>query len=201
MTMNSANSLSRRLTTPVPMRMRTLPRDNRDYPVPFIVMRDRNGKPQFTINDHSRVIECVSKKLCAICGKRFTDGMWFVGGPRCFVHQYGAFLDPPAHVECAEYALRVCPYLAAPSYARRIDDRKLSPDAIPDGTTIVMEDIMPDDRPDVFALGHTDEFATVHQEPGQQLFIVRRWRHVEFWRHGALLNSGLDPRALAAWSA
>ena len=49
------SALAERLATPVPKMMRTLPRDARGYPIPFIVVIDRAGKPQFTINDAQRV--------------------------------------------------------------------------------------------------------------------------------------------------
>ena len=41
------------------------------------------------------------------------------------MHENGAFADPPGHRACVTYALQVCPYLAAPSYAKRIDGETL----------------------------------------------------------------------------
>lgn len=194
------NAPLKRLTTPIPRSLRTRPRDSRGYPIPFVVVIDNHKQPQFTINDHERVLECARKGLCALCGKRFISGLWFIGGPKCFLHELGAFLDPPAHLECAEYALRVCPYLAAPSYARRIDDRKMTAAAIPDGMIIVKEDAMPDYRPPLFVLGHAYESGTTTLETGQLLYIPRHWRYIEFWRHGSRLTITPDARAAIAWS-
>jgi len=174
-----------RLAVPLPMRLRTRPRDALSYPIPWIVVIDRAGQPQFTINDHSRVVEAARKRLCALCGKRHDpDGAWFIGGPRCFLHPQGAFLDPPAHLECAEYALRVCPFLAVPSYTKRIDDRKLSPENTPEGMTLVWNNGMPEPPPERFGLGRSTSYEVISPAPGEVLFVPTRWDYVEFWRHG-----------------
>lgn len=149
--------------------------------MPFIVLRDKLGIPQFTINDVKRVNLCVRKRLCAICGKRMGDWVWFVGGSRCFLHTRGAFLDPPTHNECAEYALAVCPFLAARSYSGRIDDRKLAPGAIPDGLTLVRHDGMLPALPERFGLGAALDY---RRSGSGDVFIVDRWQYLEFWRHG-----------------
>jgi hypothetical protein len=46
----------------IPKRMRSLERDKRGYPIPFIVLRDKTGQPQFTINDFRRIAECRNKR-------------------------------------------------------------------------------------------------------------------------------------------
>jgi hypothetical protein len=146
-------TLKERLALPLPKTMRTLERDHRGYPIPFIVMRDKDGKAHFTINDIRQVAQCVNKRLCAICGKRITGGFWFVGGSRCFLHEDGAFLDPPLHLECAEYALVVCPFLAARQWRERIDDRLLDKDKLPDGMMTIKNEYMPPSLPERFGLG------------------------------------------------
>jgi hypothetical protein len=170
----------------LPKLMRTLPRDARGYPIPFLVMVDKTGLPQFTINDDRKATACRTKRLCAICGKRFTDGMWFVGGARSFLHEHGAFVDPPMHLECAEYALRVCPFLAASKYLRRIDAAKLKPDAIPEGIAIARRDHMPPSLPERFGLGFTQHYDYLSQPA---VFVVPRWDYVEWWRQGELCNA------------
>lgn len=185
-----------RLETELPRRMRTMQRDARGYPIPFIVLRDKSGTPQFTINDVEATTECRVKRLCSICGKRFDrhpvtfkDMMWFVGGSRCFLHERGAFLDPPMHLVCAEYALRVCPFLAASRYLRRIDDAKLKPENTPDGMTLVREKHMQPDLPERFGLGLTYRFSYRETLPGQGVHIVSRWEHVEWWKAGEPVNA------------
>lgn len=178
----------------VPRRMRTLAKDARGYPVPFLVMVDKSGTPQFTINDHAKVHDCISKHLCAICGKRFDRNammhreMWFVGGSRCFLHERGAFLDPPLHLECAEYALRVCPFLAASRYMRRVDAKKLDPNNLPDGMAIVQEGFAMPRLPEIFGLGMTHRYRVISQG-SSPVFVVDDWRYLEWWRAGEPVNA------------
>lgn len=192
-------TLEERLALPLPKRLRTRPCDKRGYPVPFIVLIDRSGQPQFTINDHRLASACITKKLCSLCGKRFEGGMWFVGGSRCFMHEHGAFIDPPMHYECAEYALRVCPFLAAPSYAKRLDDRKLKPENRPANMALVKVDHMPPNQPERFGLGCTQAYRLVNPRPGERIFVVDRWDYVEWWRNGATVNAPDGPPADEPW--
>jgi hypothetical protein len=176
----------------IPRDMRTLERDLRGYPIPFIVMRDRAGGAHFPVNDADRVALCIRKRLCGICGKRIGETVWFVGGPRCFTHPRGAFVDPPMHHGCASYALSVCPYLAAPSYGRRTDAKNLTPGLMPGGTFLVLDETMIDDRPSLFGLGETTRFETVRHGStlAQGVYLLPTdWLHVEFWRHGQPCNA------------
>lgn len=187
------STLAERLATPVPRALRSRPKDARGYPVPFVVLIDATGAPQFTINDARRVRDCRTKHLCALCGKRMDGGEWFIGGPRCFTHPQGAFVDPPNHHDCAAYALRACPYLAAPSYARRIDLGKMRDESYGDLTAIVTYNGMPDDRPRCFGLGRAGSSQYI-DEPG--VFVAGRWDYVEFWRLGERVNAP-DAREVA----
>ena len=183
--MTSTSSTSARLATAIPLRMRYLRRDARGYPVPVIVMWDRHGVPHFPVSDAAKVQQVIRKKACAICGKPLDGRGWFVGGPRCFLHPQGAFLDPPVHHDCATYAMQVCPYIAAPSYARRIDDAKVKPGALTPDTVIVQDD-MPDDRPPFFMLAATTAWSTeLGAGPSQRVLRAKApWEGTECWRHG-----------------
>lgn len=185
----ASGATARRLETPIPKSMRTLERDARGYPIPFIVMRDKSGKPQFTINDFRMVEKCRSKRLCAICGKRLDGKYWFVGGSRCFIHEHGAFVDPPLHEECARYALRVCPFLAAPSYAKRIDDRLLKAKDRPDGVAIATVAHMLPEQPERFGLGLSRFFSIIDTDQQGLLYKVPRWDYVEWWKAGEQVNA------------
>ena len=185
--------MSARLSVEIPKRMRTLDRDIRGFPVPYLVLIDKRRQPQFTINDVRKAARCDLWALCAICGKRLDRDQgapmrWFIGGSRCFLHPDGAFLDPPNHLECAEYALRVCPFLAARRYTGRIDDAKLDPDAKPDGLTLVRHEGMEPRLPERFGLGLA-EITTPHYQRTGIIYKVPRWRYVEFWRAGEPINA------------
>lgn len=177
----------------LPMRMRSLRKDPRGFPIPFIVMIDKTGMPQFTISDQHKVHACITKRLCSICGRRLDKtgrnfDLWLIGGARCFLHEHGAFLDPPMHRECGEYSLRVCPFLAARSYSKRIDDAKLKPGALPDNMILAQADHMTPSQPERFGFGLTHEL-TVERSQGGHVFVPSSWQYVEWWRQGETINA------------
>lgn len=96
---------------PLPSRMLALPLDARGYPVPYFV-EWVDGKPDFRLVDHQKVIKCVVKRRCFICGEPLGKYMAFVSGPSSTLHRVSH--EPPSHVECAEYAVRVCPFMVNP---------------------------------------------------------------------------------------
>jgi hypothetical protein len=174
----------RSLTVDIPKRMRTLERDPRGYPVPFIVLRDKKKQPMFTINDVSKTTQCRTLHLCSICGRRLDKFMWFVGGSRCFIHDHGAFVDPPVHYECGMYALQVCPFLAAPSYNKRIDEKKLKPENRPDNMRLVTTNFMPPAQPELFGIG-----ACILSVFADNVYVVPHWQYVEWWHTGQPCNA------------
>lgn len=192
-------------TVEVPKQMRSLPKDRRGFPIPFIVMIDKAKRPHFPVSDQGRVGKAIRGRLCAICGKRMGAEGWFIGGPGSFLSRSGAFLDPPTHEECGRYAARVCPYLAAPNYARRIDDRNLKPDAMPEGYGIATEPVL-DERPEFFMLASA---ATWEARPGnaEGMTVLRPtspWYALEIWREGVLVGpdetAALLVREMAKWT-
>ena len=54
----------------IPKKMKALAKDRRGYPIPFIVMRDTDGYPHFTINNSSLQRRCLKEKRCPICGSK-----------------------------------------------------------------------------------------------------------------------------------
>lgn len=198
--LRTAISQAERLLVPIPKRMRTLERDQRGYPVPFIVLRDKTGRPQFTINDVRRTEEARTKRLCSICGKRLGRSVWFIGGSRCFTHAHGGFVDGPTHEECSFYAIRVCPFLAAPSYAKRIDDKLLAEDATPDGLLLATVPHMLPDRPERFGLGETSNYEVFFAPRQGWLYRASTWDYVSWWQHGQEVNAPDAPAPEGAWS-
>lgn len=173
--------------TPLPYKLKNNLKDRRGYPIPYIVYRDRDGTPHFTINDQERVFTVLLEKRCALCGKphRFAD-MWFIGGPSAAFHEHGAFVDPPVHRECGLYALNVCPFIAAPNYSKRIDVKTLDPSKVDLGATaFVIQNDMPPDRPPYFVFARTSSYQVIEPDPGQIILRPRRpWKHIEFWCQG-----------------
>lgn len=212
---------------PVPVALRHLDRDARGYPIPYIVMRGRDGRPYFTINDHVKVQRCFTNSLCGITGRTiipsapdlssttsFTrSGFWFVGGPLSFHPKMGAFLDPPMCYDAAEYALRVCPYLAVRNYNSSMADTqaKQASDSknLPAGTTVIdaakkhpITGAPPaataNRRPDVFLLGRANDVAGFEASPGHLMFKPIELTHTFMWRHGEPLPRNAENDELLA---
>jgi len=131
----------------------------------------------------------IARDLCSICGKTLLRGRWFIGGPRSAFHKRGAYIDMPTHAECAHYALRVCPYLAAPSYAREVGKRKA--EAVKAGVIAIDPTMIPE-RPLLFvALMAVGQSMTGSN--GFQSYVKphRPYRKIEYWQHGEQLPDAL----------
>lgn len=174
---------------PVPLRMQHLSTDMRGYPIPYVVLIDKFGKPHFTVNDVYKQLDCVTGDLCHVCGKGLLSRRWFVGGPLSAFHPHGSYIDGAVHEECMHYALQVCPYLAAPNYRVRLDDKtlKYAGDEAFKGS-VIQDNTMIPDRPLLFvgvlATGETlsETNGVIYHRP------KRPYRKIEFWQHGEQLS-------------
>lgn len=177
----------------IPRRMARLPRDARGYPIPVIVLRDRQGKPHFAINDHKTIRRIVQENRCHICGQYLTGHparphseprMWFVGGIRSAYHPDGAYNDGPLHHECMRYAMQVCPYLALRSWTGEIKDKSLRPD--PQVRRLMVETTMIPDRPEVFVCVCVSTYTYKMLTSGWYGFNIKHqpYLETEYWRHG-----------------
>ena len=134
----------------LPVYMQNMARDERGYPIP--ASNRRKPKPDFRVLEGSVAQRLAHEKRCAICGRRVLGLFAFVGGPSSISHRL--FADGPMHPECAEYAMQVCPFLAAPSFAYNKAE-------LPD--TITLE--VSTERPERFGLGVCESYAArVHQQ-------------------------------------
>lgn len=183
----------------IPDRMKHLNVDPRGYAIPYGVVVDKNGTAHFAINDNLIRERGIAKDLCGICGTKLFRGRWFVGGSKSAFHPHGCYIDPPMHSECAHYALQVCPYLAAPKYAREIGAAKAAAHkaALADQMVLVDPTMIPG-RPegDLFvALMTTGQ---THDKESGYLRPKRPYSRVEFWRHGKQLGDE-DAERLLTW--
>jgi hypothetical protein len=166
----------------VPDRMKHLDRDHRGYPIPFIVYRDDDNKPHFTINNENKVTMCKAEEICAICGHGLLRGRWFLGGPMSAFHPHGAYIDPPLHHECMRFAVQTCPYLISAKYTKRIDGNTLDRNKAT-GVVSIIDPTLDPTRPKVFvavmAVGQTltDNGYIVPKHP---------YRGLEFWKDGVM---------------
>lgn len=175
-------------TIPVPKKMRALERDRRGYPIPFIILRDTDGRPHFTINDSVRHRRCLTEKRCPVCGTKLDRPLWLVGGPLSAFHEHGAYLDSALHYECMAYALQVCPYLAAPVYSGRIDTATISPDKVPDGCRIFLDPTMIEERPVLFVAVAANKQFVNYTGLMPTVLPQRPFIAVEYWRAGLKLT-------------
>jgi len=88
----------------------------RGLPIPYVNVED-DGSINFAAVNGGRVLECVRRRLCGLCGQPQDFLMAFVGGPGGF--QARMYTDPPGHVDCMRSALDLCPYLDIERHQRR----------------------------------------------------------------------------------
>lgn len=122
-----------------------------------------------------------------MCGKPLKLGQfWLIAGPVTAFHENGLSIEPPAHEECARYAIQVCAFLAAPNYSRRIEGKTLNPDAVDADAQLHKSHVAPP-RPIFFALARASSIKVIDAGDGSGVKYVqprRPWKHVEFWKNG-----------------
>jgi hypothetical protein len=89
--------------------------DRRGLPIPYVSEHD--GHLDFAVVNGARLLECVRRGLCSACGQPHENVLPFIGGPGGFAMR--RYTDPPMHLECAGWSLRLCPYLALHRHRRR----------------------------------------------------------------------------------
>jgi hypothetical protein len=100
----------------IPKRIAKLPKDERGYPVPFFVAKDDRGQWDFRMMDGRKLVRAVKDRLCWICGEMLGRHLAFCIGPMCALNRSNA--EPPMHKECAEFSVRICPFLLNPDQKR-----------------------------------------------------------------------------------
>lgn len=154
----------------LPDRMKRLPLDHRGYPVPkFVEWID--GKPDFRVMSPKHLVKCISRKLCWVCGEPMGRFMCFIIGPMCSVNRVSA--EPPSHLECARFSVKVCPFLSVPHRRRNDVD-------MPEG-------------------GHVAGVMIAHNPGATLLWITERYKTFRDGNGGILFNIG-EPYAIEWWS-
>jgi len=157
---------------PLPKRFFHLRVDERGYPVPWFVAWI-DGKPDFRVIRPGGVAEALRHEKCWLCGGRRGRFGAFVIGPMCAINRVSA--EPPSHRDCAEFAVKACPFLVRPNAKRR--DANL-PDATekPAGEMLAR-------NPGVSLLWISDRWSPFRAENGI-LFDVGAPTEVSWWREG-----------------
>lgn len=168
----------------IPTIMQGLPRDSRGYVIPWSVAVGTDGKPDFRMIDQSKLGMALKHKVCALCGTPLGEHLAFVGGPISF--ETHCYVDSAMHVECAQYALEVCPFLAAPKFGYAKHVKKA-----PKGYSISHVDAMGPDRPDVFVMGVTTDFRLASVR-GSVVLVAGAWVYSEEWALGVMKSGPVN---------
>lgn len=104
----------------MPPRMQKLRVDRRGYPVPRFV-QDVKGEPDFRVVNTTFLTLAIRHKLCWLCGEALGKYQAFCLGPMCAAVTRTSS-EPPSHKECAEFAVRACPFMVNPNRKRNEDD-------------------------------------------------------------------------------
>ena len=162
-------NISDLLAVAIPDRLSRRPRDSRGFPQPFVVS-------DFRTTDGERWGYAVTQRRCGLCGEPLGSNIAFIGGP--LSHESRLFTDVGMHRDCAEYALRVCPYLAIRP-VKHLETIKQVPDelrlAAPEVST---------DKPERFALGITGGFKVIRLPSGPPALLANPWKSVSWWVAG-----------------
>ena len=157
----------------LPKRMQRLPLDDRGYPVPWFVDW-LDGKPVFQAMDPQKFQKAIQQKRCWLCGERLGVYMAFVIGPMCGVNRVSS--EPPCHRDCAEYAVRACPFLTRPLARRNL--RGIDPADVKRPAGVMIER-----NPGVSLLWITKSYKPFHA-PNGILIRIGEAVDVSFWSQG-----------------
>lgn len=131
----------------------------------------------------------ITEDRCHLSGRKLLRGRWFIGSPMAAFHDQGAFLDGPMLDEASLFAMRTCPFIAAPKYARRIEDKLMAKSGTEHRVVIQMHEEAVTDRPTLFVRVMTIGQRLVPSSDGDVLFVPKKpYRKVEFWRHGGMVD-------------
>jgi hypothetical protein len=163
---------------PVPRRMAHLPVAPSGYIVPWFVSKLGDGTHDFRAFDWIKMQRAVKQKLCWLCGQSLGHRLAFVLGPMCIVNRI--ISEPPSHRDCAEYAVRACPFLTQPRMRRNTVD-------LPEGSISPPGEHL-DRNPGAVAIYITQSFRPFRPDRGKAglLFELGAPIDIAFYREGRL---------------
>ena len=158
----------------VPPRVRALPRDEHDHPIPWWTPTT-GGVPDWRGFSAGRLLDALRHELCWTCGiRRGAVSAVILTGPTLLSR---LSTEPPSHTTCAEYAARACPFLT--------------------GTTPPREGLV---RP-VVAVWATRDTETYPTGDGGLVVRAGPAEHVTWWRAGRPATyEDADAAITAGWA-
>ena len=95
----------------------------RKLPIPYSVRILEGGVGDFTRVDPDLIDDCLKLRLCGVCGQFIEYWIAFIGGPYS-ASDSGAYTDPGMHEECAEWSMRLCPFIGREKVPRRTGEKE-----------------------------------------------------------------------------
>jgi hypothetical protein len=157
----------------IPDRMRHLPLDKHGRPTPWFAARDDDGVPDFRVIRPGGIQDAMRFKWCWVCGKHRGANAAFVIGPMCAVNRTSG--EPPAHLDCAVYSAKACPFLSNPNMTRRT--RGLPEESVTNEFAI-------DRNPGVALVWVTRDWHMYPDPNGMPLFAIGEPDQVYWYAHG-----------------
>lgn len=156
---------------PIPKRLQRRPKFH-GIPIPFTAFVGPDGLPDFKVTNQQTWRVCVITKRCGLCGEKLMKGeCFFIGGERSM--ESGCFYDPPMHKECAEYAFKVCPFLACTKGYSKAPLKQY------DNITIVTDSNIPRQRPTKMGIMHAKGWHMVTFQ-GSEYFQADNIQNIEW---------------------
>jgi hypothetical protein len=166
----------------LPRRIARLRKDERGYPIPWFVMWMKEGQrafpdqpgaaPDFRIIDTRKMEDCFRRNLCWICGDTLGRHRVFAIGPMCAINRVTS--EPPSHRDCAEFAVKACPFLIRPQQKRNWKD--LPENRVTPGVHI-------DRNPGCICLYETADYSRFETFGGRLIQLGKPTR-VDWWAEG-----------------
>lgn len=186
---------------PVPQRMQWLPRDVRGYLVPRFVSWLKDGKlcehgtegatPEFRAIDTGFYAYALKNGRCWLCGGKLGANHVFTIGPMCSVNRITS--EPGSHIDCAHYAVKVCPFMLEPRM-RRNDKEPVEFS----GLVTDPAGLHHDRNPGVMLLWTAGPAQPFKTKGGGFLLKLEEPRSVEWWTKGRLATREEAKAALDA---
>jgi hypothetical protein len=158
---------------PMPRRFAGRPLSEKNFPVPWFVSFIK-GKWDFVNLDPRKIIEAYNRKICWLCGEPLGTFKAFVIGPMCSINRISS--EPPAHADCAEYAVKACPFLARPNAKRNTAAALAGDEHVPG--------IMIQHNPGANLIWITKAFQPIRDPNGGVLFALGEPTSVTWWAEG-----------------
>lgn len=177
---------------PLTERIKKLPIDKRGYPIPRFVQwvkfedgkpfpcKEGEGEPDFRITSVDWLWRCVIQHVCWICGEKLGVFRAYNIGPLDAIQRVS--VEPPSHLECAEYAVKSCPFMLNPNLDMRNDE-------VSQSENVVLNPEMILKNPGVFAIWIVKQLHEVSRHGPRLIFKLPPPVDMSWWKEGRRATS------------